>query len=60
MGGERTGCFTEIVFLVIRTDSAHGAVDWSAVCDCGASLLYSFFIVIFIQNMKTTGPGLRL
>ena len=39
-GEERAGYFTLIVFLVFLTYSAalpHGAVGWSAVCDCAIS-----------------------
>ena len=40
--GERAGCFTLVVFLVdcdcsCYADLPRGAVDWSALCDCGIS-----------------------
>ena len=39
---ERAGCFTLFVFLVscecyCSVALPHGAVGWSAVCDCGIS-----------------------
>ena len=36
----RAGCFALIVFLMscdCKYSVAHGAVGWSAVCDCGIS-----------------------
>ena len=32
---------------MVLPQSAHGAMDWSAVCDCGISFSYSFFFVFF-------------
>ena len=42
MGKERAACVTLIVFLVscdckCSVSLLHGAVGWSAVCDCGNS-----------------------
>ena len=39
---ERTGCFADIVFQMscycrISVALPHGALGWSAVCDCGIS-----------------------
>ena len=42
-GEERAGCFTSVVFLMSCYCECsvpalpHGAVGWSAVCDCGIS-----------------------
>ena len=42
MGEERAGCFTMFIFLLscdfyCSVAITHGAVGWSAVCDCGIS-----------------------
>ena len=41
-GEERAGCFALAVFLMLCGSQCpvalpHGAVDWSAVCECGIS-----------------------
>ena len=41
-GEERSGCFTLTVFLMSCNSQCsvaypHGAIGWSAVCDCGIS-----------------------
>ena len=51
---ERAGCFTLIVFLMscdclCSLTLPHGAVGWSAVCECGISLSYLLHFVL--------GPG---
>ena len=45
-GEERADYFALIVFLTFCDCSValpHGAKGWSAVCDCGISVLYSLF-----------------
>ena len=50
--GKRAGCFALTVFRMSCDSQCsvalpHGAVAWSAVCDCGISCLYSlaFFTI---------------
>ena len=45
LGEVRAGCFTLIVFLLLcgclcSVSLPHGAVGWSAVCECGISWSY--------------------
>ena len=49
----RAGCFTLNVFRLsygctFSVTLPHGAVGWSAVCDCGISWSYLLFILSFL------------
>ena len=49
-GEERSGCFALLVFLVscdcyCSVAIPHGAVGWSAVCDCG--IFYHTHLLFF-------------
>ena len=55
---ERAGCFSLAVFPMSCYSKCsvalpHGAVGWSAVCDCGISWSYSLTLlprIYFLQN----------
>ena len=52
---EIASCFTLGVFLMLcdcycSVALPHGAVGWSAVCDCGISLIYSFTLLAVIKQ----------
>ena len=59
-GEERAGCFTLVVFLkycdcYCCVALPHGAVCWSAVCDCGIS--WSYFLQMPHLNAHADIPS---
>ena len=54
IGEVRAGCFTLIVFLLLcgclcSVSLPHGAVGWSAVCECGIS--WSYLLTCCISDL---------